>query len=169
MDAVVAVLQVEVFPHQIGAEVATRPLDFPGLVFFGPGHDLPEVAVVPHEFTASQQGAALHRDACGIGGDVALAALRREAVHADDGTGNAVGFDVAEKDVMRAAGPGCGDLDGTGVGGGFPGILLPRRVEDLTDKFSAMPGKVMEIGAGEENDSGRGGQRFGKMETGSVG
>ena len=119
---------------------------------FGEGDDLPEVAIVPHELSATEEGTVFERDALGVMEHLGLVGRIRDAMDADDGAGHAIGFDVAEEEVMSPVFGGCGDLDAFGVGVGFPGVLGLGWVKNVADELAAMPGEVGDILAGEEDD-----------------
>jgi len=155
--------------HEVGAEVFFRPLDLPWLVGLGKGHDLPQVAVVPHELPAAQKRAAFHRHTFGVVLDLAFALLAVFAMHADHGRSHAIRLHVAKQEVMRAACDGGGDLDALGVRIRLPGIVLLRRVKDMPDELATVPGEMRDVFAGKKHDSSLIRQRLRQDEASAMG
>lgn len=74
--------------------------NFPGFERFGERDDLPEISVVPHELSASEEGAAFEGDTLGECGDVGLRFSVWQAVNANDGSGHAFRSDFAKEKVV---------------------------------------------------------------------
>ncbi len=167
--AIIAVSHPHAGSNEVISKVMPGALHLPRLIIFRPDDDLPQIAIIPHEFPASQQRATLHLDALGQCGDLVFTARLGRALDMDHGAGNAVRPHVAKGDIPRhTAGRGADD-ENARADVGFPRVLPPGRIETTPLKKAAVPDEGDHVRSAKDHPTRLVAQCGGQMETGSMG
>ena len=145
---------LDIVSDQVVTEVFGRMGMLGCAVFFRPDRDLPEEAVIPHVFAGAFQAAVRDADILRVGQDFLLRAFLLGPEDRDGRSGQTVGLDLLEAQVLSMSAGRSRDQDAPGVYVGLPGVVGARLVEYATHEATAPPGQVTDILSLEDHRTG---------------